>query len=449
RRGELLTMIAAPAARPAGRQRWQLRTISGLHGSLEAPGGAIVPRPTEKSDPFVSELRTVARVLHTNLSAGISLTTLEFDQPLNGIYDAASVTINLNVVAATHGETIHEVLGSGDATRANQHFLLRRPPLTYTSAATPAGIASSLTLRVDGVRWEEAVSLYRLGPRDEHYTVRIDDDGTSRVTFGDGLRGARLPSGNENVRVVYRSGIGSAGEVAATSLSLLKSRPAGVRAVTNPLAATGAEDPEHLEDARINAPLTVLTMGRIVSLRDYEDFARGFPGIGKAQAITLWNGANRMIHLTIASASGKPIAAADPLRTNLVAAIERARDPLQPVVVDTFALRRFTLRAGLRIDRRLLFEAVDTAVRQALQVAFGFTQRGFGQQVTSAEVIAVIQGVAGVEMVDLDMLALAPGSSGLPVVLGAEIARRVGSTILPAELLLIDPMGVVLQEITP
>ncbi|HMO60045.1 MAG TPA: hypothetical protein PKC19_22040, partial [Roseiflexaceae bacterium] len=40
RRGELLTMIAAPAARPAGRQRWQLRTISGLHGSLEAPGGA-------------------------------------------------------------------------------------------------------------------------------------------------------------------------------------------------------------------------------------------------------------------------------------------------------------------------------------------------------------------------------------------------------------------------
>ncbi len=48
----------------------------------------------------------------------------------------------------------------------------------------------------------------------------------------------------------------------------------------------------------------MLTLDRIVSLRDFEDFARAFAGIGKAQATWLWDGERRLVHLTVAASNG-------------------------------------------------------------------------------------------------------------------------------------------------
>lgn len=441
RRGDILWTTAAPTT--AGTtQTGTLRTLTGFVGTLTAAAGAVVTLPAAPDDRSISEVRTIKEVRVND-----GRTVIVLDAAIAGYYDATTVTINANVVAATHGETVRETLGSGDGARAHQRFTLKKPPLTFTSAPTITGIASSLAVRVDGVLWEAAPSLYPLGPRDERYIVRIDDDGRATVTFGDGARGARLPTGAENVTAVYRSGIGMTGEVAADSLTILKTRPQGVRAVTNPLAASGAEDPETRDQARANAPLTILTLDRIVSLQDVEHFARTFPGIGKAQAIDLWNGAMPVVHLTVATASGKPLPAGDPLYANLTAAINAARDPLHPVLIDTFVPRQFNLRARLRIDPRLLFDDVAAAVRTALLHAFSFAQRSFGQQVTAAEVMTVIQGVKGVIMVDLDVLALAPATGGAPAVLGAQIARRDGDVIRRAELLLINPGGIVLEEI--
>jgi hypothetical protein len=85
------------------------------------------------------------------------------------------------------------------------------------------------------------------------------------------------------------------------------SRPLGLKGVVNPEAAQGAEDPESRDDARKNAPLTVLTLDRAVSLQDYEDFARTFPGIAKAQAVWVWDGRKRSIFLTVAGPNGEVI----------------------------------------------------------------------------------------------------------------------------------------------
>ena len=43
--------------------------------------------------------------------------------------------------------------------------------------------------------------------------------------------------------------------------------------------------------------MTVLTLDRIVSLPDYENFTRAFNGIGKAQAVALWNDGNGLWQL--------------------------------------------------------------------------------------------------------------------------------------------------------
>ncbi|RMH81601.1 MAG: putative baseplate assembly protein [Calditrichaeota bacterium] len=421
--------------------------LDGLVPGLQ-PGQPVIIEGELQDTPGVVEQEAafIKDVVHAR-----GYTTLFFEKGLQHSYVRSTLTVRANVVEATHGETVTEVLGSGDNSRPNQRFELRKPPLTYVSAATPTGTRSSLTLRVDGIEWEEAPSLFGLAPEDSRYIVRIDDDGKTFLTAGDGHSGARLPTGTENVIATYRSGIGPDGEVEAHSLTLLQTRPHGVREVTNPLPASGAAPPESRDDARQNAPLTVLTLDRIVSLRDFQDFARAFAGIGKAQARLLWNGETRLVHVTVGSATGKEIDRGSALYRNLVAAIDRVRDPFQPVRVDSFQLLYFHLDVGIKPDPRFREEEVFAAVEAALQEEFRFEKRQFGQPVTAAEIAAIVQGVDGVIAGDLNRLyrvtdPAGPAQSVPPAVLTADAAHFEDGEFHPAQLLLLNPAGIILRK---
>jgi predicted phage baseplate assembly protein len=346
---------------------------------------------------------------------------------------------------------VSEVLGSGDGSRANQQFTLKRPPLTYVSAATETGTETTLEVRVNDLLWSEVAAFNDAGPESQVYTVRQGDDGIATVQFGDGIRGARLPTGSANVTATYRTGIGPAGEVGVGTLSLLQSRPLGLKEVTNPVAATGAAAPEALEDARGNAPRTVLTLGRIVSLKDFEDFARAFGGIGKARAVALWSGERQVIHLTIAAATGGGVATDSDVYGNLVSAIDRYREGSERVRVESYAPRTFRLDAAVIVDPVYVAAAVLADADAALRAAFAFAARDFAQPVTGAEVISVIQAVPGIVAVDLDRLDLVgqAAGTGLPAarVLPSRTTRFSGTTTLPSELLLLDDHGVTLREV--
>ncbi len=379
------------------------------------------------------------------------VTRLTFTERLVYRYRRESVEINANVARATHGETQKdEVLGSGDGSRRFQRFTLKKKPLTYVSAATASGAESTLDVRVGGVLWEEVPSLYQLGAGRRAYLTRLADDGTVTVQFGDGINGARLPTGTENVTARYRVGLGLDGMtmVDAGQISLLMTRPLGVKSVVNPLAPTGAADLETLDEARENAPLTVLTLDRIVSLQDFEDFTRAFAGIGKAQATLLWNGERRLIHLTVAGADGSAVPEESDLYDNLRDAIDAARHVDEQVELDTYAALTFTLEARVLVDAAYVAEDVLAAVREALVAAFSFEARAFGQTVTASEVLAVAQQAhPGVVAVDLERL---DGRDPFAFPrLPAGIARWESGVILPAQLLTVDPDGITLSEMTP
>ncbi len=384
-------------------------------------------------------------------------TVLTLKNSLQYRYIRETVTINANVVPATHGETVNEILGSGDSAQVNQTFTLKKPPLTYVSAQTERGSESTMTVRVNNIEWEEESALYGLPANVEAYIIRLEDngkDGIVRLIFGDGKQGARLPTGQNNITATYRTGIGEGGEVAADSLSILQRKPLYVRGVTNPTAASGSESPESIENARQNAPLNVLTLGRIVSLQDFEDFARAFAGVGKAAVRVLWTGENDLVHITIASATGNPVEAASELYTNLTAAIDRVRDPIQEVRVDTFALHLFNVKAAVLVDDRYVAADVLAEVEIALIDHFSFEQRQFGQAARAADVISAMQQVSGVIAVDLDQLYDATDSSGpaqtLPPPILPALPARWSSTgqLLLAELLLINTFGIDLREMS-
>lgn len=363
-----------------------------------------------------------------------SLTRLDLAAPLKRSYQRSTVTLSANVVPASHGETKREILGSGNAAQSNQAFVLKGVPLTYTSAATPSGSLSSLQIRINGLLWQEGRSFYDVGAADRRYTVRLADDGKATVRFGDGTQGERLPSGSENVAATYRIGTGAAGLVKGGQISLLMDRVLGLKSVLNPLAPVGAEDPETLDQARGNAPVTVLTLERIVSLSDFADFAKSFAGIAKAAATWLWDGERRLVHLTIAGENGTLLDASSLPYQNLLTAMDQARDPNQPVRVGNFRPVACTVAAKLHVAADQLLDTVLAAARAALLERFAFAARDLAQGITSSEVIALLQGVPGVVWVDLDRLDRAPGSALKPR-LPAQAATWSGSTILGAELL--------------
>lgn len=342
-------------------------------------------------------------------------TFIKLATPLAYTYRRATFTLYGNVVRATHGETRHEPLGGGDATRTFQRFTLKSPPLTHIAAATASGAASTLQVRIDKLLWKESADLATSAADARIYATFRDDSEATTIRFGDGVHGARLPSGPDNVMSVYRSGIGSGGNVRAGQVTLASDKPLGVKGVLNPIRASGGADPDTLDQARVNAPLAVTTLDRLVSVQDYTDFARGFAGIGKAAAIGLRDGFKLVVHVTIAGIDDEPIDETSDLFINLVAALRKHGDPHLPVRVQVRGALSLMLQARIAIDPDYRWEDVQPSVRQALLDRFGFAARELGQPVFKSEILAVIESVRGVEHVSgltmqaLDYAALVAG----------------------------------------
>ncbi|HEX4961804.1 MAG TPA: putative baseplate assembly protein [Thermoanaerobaculia bacterium] len=354
----------------------------------------------------------------------------------------STVSVQGNVVVATHGEAVAEVLGSGDGNQAFQRFALSHSPLTYVSAPVAGGRASTLEVRVNNVLWQEVENLANEGPESQSYQVEIDDAGNTAVRFGNGRQGARLPTGQENVTATYRSGIGLPGMVAADTLQLLVTRPLGIRGVTNPVPAAGAEPPADLETARANAPVAARTLGRVVSFSDFEDFARSFAGIAKVKAAHIAGS----VHLTVAGVGGAAVDPGSPLYENLFEVLTATQLPGPSLSITSYGEIPFRISAQLLIDPRYRSEDVFARVESALFDAFSFAHRELEQPLYASEILHVVQSVAGVVAVDLDAFYRAGEPEHLETVLTAQPARLVSNRVLPAELIVLEAGGVTLRR---
>ncbi len=376
---------------------------------------------------------------------------LTIDPPLPAALHRQSVVVFANVARATHGETVTQVLGAGDAGKRFQRFELKHAPLTYRSADTEDGSDSALTVRVGGIEWDEKPTLYGSGATERAYAVRVDAQDKQWVVFGDGVQGARLPSGTNNVEARYRKGLGSQGNVAAEQLTQLVTRPLGLKSVSNPAPALGGVDREPADRARRTMPLGTRTLGRVVSLLDYEDFALARVGIAKAQAQVLALDGGPTIALTVAAQDGVPFTTTNPVWTELLSSLKHAGDPHVRVVLLSYRPSTFFL--GLKIKRDPAYErkALLASVEAALRAHFAFAVRALGQPVLQSEVIAAVHAVPGVVAVDLDALygGTAPASQTVPSRQTRLLASRMrveGGVVLPAELLTLDPSPLGLED---
>lgn len=218
------------------------------------------------------------------------------------------------------------------------------------------------------------------------------------VQFGDGVNAARLPTGVENIRAEYRTGLGQRGNVASGQINQLLGAPLGVKKVINPLAARGGADPESRDLAQLHAPLAVTAMDRLVSVQDYEDFARTYAGIGKASASLLQG----LVLVTIAGLDPDPLEQDNPLFSNLMQAFGIFGDPSQQFSLRNREASLLILSAKVKIKPRYEWDKVQPKIRAALLERFHYDRQELGMDLLLSDAIAAIQSIDGVLFVDVD-----------------------------------------------
>lgn len=329
--------------------------------------------------------------------ANLSTGEIKLDKNIKWTPDlVAPLQLFGNVVKASRGETVTgEILGSGDASLDNQAFKLQKKPLTYIASSVSVnerGVRSTLDIYVDGIRWTEVENFFKAKPEAQVFIVRQNDTGDSLVTFGNGRHGARLTTGGDNVVANYRYGAGATTPPAG-SITQLGSPIKEIQSVHNPVAAFGGGDADNANRLRANAPRSVLTLGRAVSLQDFEALAASYPGVTAALAEWRWHGVRQRPVAQIWYI-GKP-----GIETTLSKTLRNLADPGVAIEVDGARPTPLQLSLHVDVDTRHDDKVVLKQVcEQLLHAEAGMlapANIGIGQPLYRSHIFAKVLAVSG------------------------------------------------------
>jgi Baseplate J-like protein len=307
------------------------------------------------------------------------------------------LNVYFNLLKVTRGQTVaNEILGSGDATQAGQSFKLAKSPVTYL--ANSSGYASTITITVNGDPWTEVQSFYGQAADARVFVTREDSSQNTWVDFGDGVNGARLTTGANNVVATYRIGGGASSPPAGKLTVVAQSYP-GLKSVVNPVAVSGGSDPDPAALLKEYAPRSVLAFNRAVSVFDYEALAAQAPGVTMAAASWQWDAVNLRASVTVYVA-GEPNVA-----TSVQTLLSAEGDPNRPVTVLPAKAITVTLTMAFVVVAGMDATAITTNLTAALcdpiTGLFSPPQIGIGQSLFDSMIEAAclaVDGVVGIQL---------------------------------------------------
>ena len=264
----------------------------------------------------------------------------------------------------------------------------------------------SLHLQAEGEALREVWHFQESDASSPHFLPETDGLDRMTVLLGDGRHGRLLPAGT-SIRVEYLETLGTGGNLAPGLIRsvvtpiMVAGLPVRL-AVTNPIAATGGEDPETIDEARRQAPAELRSLWKAVTKEDYEALVLGFPGVAKVRVLDRNDCTNiryYQVNIAVAPAGGgrpSPLLLQELkafLETRKVITIEvRLFEPTyRPIDVDA----EIFVMAGEDLT------LVRTRSEEAVQDFFSFERVGFGQAVYFSDLVALLDGIAGVSHVRL------------------------------------------------
>jgi predicted phage baseplate assembly protein len=200
---------------------------------------------------------------------------------VSGHFDCPSMIryIQINAVHARHAVDHSQRLVLGRSTgRARQTYNLPDRPIVPGSTTVNVKINATVEQT-----WNESLTWDRVGPYAHAYVL---DTEQGEIRFGNGRSGAVPPAGAE-LSITLQVGGGTAGNVAAQSLTRLAASGRTVKDFLQPFPAIGGAAAESLFDAKARAVAWLSQPHRAVTLKDFETLALSTPGVPVARVKAL------------------------------------------------------------------------------------------------------------------------------------------------------------------
>lgn len=142
----------------------------------------------------------------------------------------------------------------------------------------------SSNIIISGDTWELVETLGLSKPTDKHYLVDIEEDGLIYVKFGDNFNGM-IPPTNQIINFSYYKTLGEGGNVDQMTIinsDLILPNYISVAKTYNLYKTVAGSNTEDIERIRKSLPLSLRTLNRAITKKDFEDLSKLAPGIDKS-----------------------------------------------------------------------------------------------------------------------------------------------------------------------
>ncbi len=384
-------------------------------GGLNRPGDVVLHVPADHQPSIIAAVR-----------AGWLRCRLLEPEPEQRTYSESPTVRALSAFTmggtarTMHAEVVgEEEIGISDGAAAQRFSLGRGPVVPWEEPA-----ALSVLDGAGVTTWRQVEHFAESGPCDQVFQL---EPITAEVRFGPAIRqadgslryyGAVPPKGAHLRLTAYRTGGGSAGNLAPGKIHVLKTSNPDISRVQNRHPAVGGVDAESLEDAKVRGPLMLRSRSRAVTADDFVQLsAQVAPEVARIHCVATDTGAD-----------------AGGVRLLLVPGVQRdatgriRREDLQPqresltritehlaerkmigtrLVVEPPDYRWLTAVVSVTARPRFRSEDVRAEVLQALYRLFdpllgGSDGNGwpFGRAVQAGEINAALSQVRGVDLAE-------------------------------------------------
>lgn len=266
---------------PTATQRLSILNIAQLLGYTASNGSPASGTVTLQNTTAASIVVPAGTQITTGfVSSSDSIITYQTNVPV-------TVSANsTNTVAVTQGITYSMTeLGLSTGTAAQ---VFQIPQANVEDGTVSVFVSSSS----GSTQWTQVQFLVDFGPEDQVYTISVDQNQMTNITFGDNINGL-IPGVGLVIFATYTIGAGSAGNQSAGSVGVFVQDIPGIivpfqsagSTLYQSTAMTGGSDPETNDQIRANAPQAYATQQRAVSLEDFEGLALNVPGVLMASAV--------------------------------------------------------------------------------------------------------------------------------------------------------------------
>ena len=268
-------------------------------------------------------------------------------------------------------------------------------------------VHKSASVVIDSEPWVEVDSFGRSGPNSKHFIVDIDETGLAYIIFGDGDNG-EIPGLGDLANIQYKTTRGRSGNIGAYTIdreeeALISLDHAHSIHIVNTNRATGGTLYESIDDIRKNAPLSLRTLDRAVTVRDYIDIAKMHPGVSSAN---IKFDCSRFIGLYILPKGGG--LASQALLDDVENYFEDKKMVGTFLDVRSTGESKITLEISVTGNLRAKTDKIKSEVREALLEEYGLGKKEVGDNIRVSDIYAIVDNQPTVKYANIQNLYLEP-----------------------------------------